>query len=109
MIDNNLKQIVSDAQLDWAVVMGVPVGYGGQIFQFNTLGRISALHDFVMELGRDFLIECDGGLTLETARLCKNAGSQIFAGWSIVKAPTLNEISGKVEVLKQVLEGASTI
>ncbi len=108
-IDSNLKQIIHDAELDWSVVMGVPIGYGGQIFQFNTLGRISALHDFVMELGRDFLIECDGGLNFETAKLCKNAGAQIFAGWSIVKAPTLQEISGKVQTLKQVLESSPTV
>ena len=46
-IDNwgrDLEKQIIDLDLDWVVVMGVPVGYGGQIFQFKTLQKLSLIH-----------------------------------------------------------------
>jgi len=91
-VGERLWNILVTAQLDWSVVMGVPVGYGGQIFDRTTLQRIAALHQFARNEDRPFLIEVDGGLTLETARLCRDAGAQVFAGWSIVRDDTTDGI-----------------
>jgi pentose-5-phosphate-3-epimerase len=84
-VDENLESLIRDQGLDWVVIMGVPIGYGGQVFQYSTLNRISRLHDLAGRLGRDFLLECDGGLNLQNIELCRNAGGQLFSGWSIIK------------------------
>jgi pentose-5-phosphate-3-epimerase len=55
------------------------------MFQFSTLQQISNFHEYFKAQRREFLIEADGGLTLQTLRLCKNAGATLFAGWSVIK------------------------
>lgn len=84
--DSHIEDIILEAQLNWVVVMGVPIGYGGQLFQIHALQTISKLRAFFMKERRMFTIEADGGLTMQTLQLCMNVGADIFAGWSIVKA-----------------------
>jgi pentose-5-phosphate-3-epimerase/uridine kinase len=102
-VDENLEQLIRDQGLDWVVVMGVPIGYGGQVFQYSTLNRISRLHDLAGRLGRDFLVECDGGLNLQNLELCRNAGGQLFSGWSIIKGQSVDEMQDKVRAVREVL------
>ncbi|GAB6039423.1 hypothetical protein [Endothiovibrio diazotrophicus] len=85
-IDDALWTIVRQADLDWSVVMGVPVGRGGQRFDPATLERLAALQRLARADGRRFLIEIDGGLTLDVIEPCRRAGARLFAGWSIVRA-----------------------
>jgi len=98
-VDENLEALIKDQGLDWVVVMGVPIGYGGQVFQYSTLNRISRLHDLASRLGRDFLVECDGGLNLQNIELCRNAGGQLFSGWSIIKGQSVEDMKGKVRAV----------
>jgi ribulose-phosphate 3-epimerase len=102
-IDQRLRQLIEEVDLDWAVVMGVPVGYGGQIFQYTTISRIASMHELVAQRGKPFLIEVDGGLNLDNLRLCRNAGAQIFAGWSIIKGSDPAAISRKLSEVRAVL------
>jgi ribulose-phosphate 3-epimerase len=106
-IDEKMKTLIFDANLDWSVVMGVPVGYGGQLFQYNTLNRIKALYNYAKDLKRNFLIEIDGGLTPETIKLCAHAGAQVFAGWSVIKSPQNDVIKSKLDIVHQVFEGVN--
>jgi ribulose-phosphate 3-epimerase len=102
-VDENLEALIKDQELDWVVVMGVPIGYGGQVFQYSTLSRISRLHDLASRLGRDFLVECDGGLSFQNIELCRNAGGQLFSGWSIIKSQSVDEMKGKVKLIREIL------
>lgn len=102
-VDEHLEALIREEELDWVVVMGVPIGYGGQVFQYSTLNRISRLHDLAGRLGRDFLVECDGGLNLQNLDLCRNAGGQLFSGWSIIKGHTVEEMKGKVRAVHSAL------
>lgn len=101
---DRLKKIIETANLDWVVVMGVPVGYGGQMFQFKTLRKISAIRDYANQLDRDFLIEVDGGMTNQTLSMAKNAGAQLFAGWSIIKDKTVDGMGKKIDEVRSILE-----
>ncbi len=102
-VDENLEALIKDQELDWVVVMGVPIGFGGQVFQYSTLNRISRLHDLASRLDRDFLVECDGGLNMQNIELCRNAGGQLFSGWSIIKAPSIEAMKGKVRVVNSMI------
>lgn len=98
-VDENLEALIDNEGLDWVVAMGVPIGYGGQLFQYSTLNRISRLHDLAGRLGRDLLVECDGGLNLHNIELCRNAGGQLFSGWSIIKGQNIEEMRSKVRAV----------
>jgi ribulose-phosphate 3-epimerase len=102
-VDENLEALITEEGLDWVVVMGVPIGYGGQVFQYSTLNRISRLHDLANRLGRDFLVECDGGLNLQNIELCRNAGAQLFSGWSIIKGQSIEHMKGKVRAVQSII------
>ena len=102
-VDENLEALIRSLEIDWVVAMGVPIGYGGQVFQYSTLNRISRLHDLAERLGRDFLVECDGGLNLQNIELCRNAGAQLFSGWSILKGQTVADVREKVRAVSSIL------
>ena len=102
-VDENLEALIREQELDWVVVMGVPIGYGGQVFQYSTLNRISRLHDLAERLGRDLLVECDGGLNFQNLELCRKAGGQLFSGWSIIKGQTVAEMKEKVHAVHGII------
>jgi ribulose-phosphate 3-epimerase len=102
-VDDNLEELIRDQGLDWVVVMGVPIGYGGQVFQYSTLNRISRLHDLASRLGRDLLVECDGGLNFHNIELCRKAGGQLFSGWSIIKGQNVPEMQEKIRIVQSII------
>jgi ribulose-phosphate 3-epimerase len=66
----------------------VEPGFGGQSFMPEMLEKIREAAHLRTELGLDFLIEVDGGITAETAALCREAGADVMvAGTSVFKAP----------------------
>ena len=87
--DNELKEtweLIKYLNLKWVVIMGVPIGYGGQLFQSSCLKKINYLRKRSVELTHNSLdIEVDGGLNFSNLIECKKAGANIFAGWSIIK------------------------
>jgi ribulose-phosphate 3-epimerase len=73
--------------LDLVLVMSVEPGFGGQTFQEQALEKIAYLRDKKAENNYKYLIEVDGGINFETARLCKEAGAEVLvAGTHIFKA-----------------------
>ena len=104
-IEEGIIDIINEADIKWVVVMGVPIGYGGQIFQFSTLQTLSSLYEFSKINNKNILIEIDGGLTFQTVELCKNAGATLFSGWSIVKSNDLKKLEMNVKELNKLLKG----
>ena len=74
-------------RFDILLVMTVEPGFGGQPFMADMLGKIREADRLRTDLGLGFLIEVDGGITVETARLCREAGADVMvAGTSVFKA-----------------------
>ena len=72
--------------VDQLLVMSVNPGFGGQSFLHSQLKKIEALRAMVDASGLDVLIEIDGGVTPETARLCRAAGADaLVAGSSVFR------------------------
>ena len=70
--------------VDQVLVMSVNPGFGGQKFIPNALHKIRDLARRRKELGRDFVIEIDGGVSLENAAEIVRAGCDwLVAGSSI--------------------------
>ncbi|MFZ5710611.1 MAG: ribulose-phosphate 3-epimerase [Pseudomonadota bacterium] len=79
--------------VDVICVMTVNPGFGGQAYIPGQTAKIAALR--AMTAGRPILIEIDGGITPETARLAVRAGADVLvAGSSVFKdgAPDRPEV-----------------
>lgn len=66
--------------LDMILVMSVNPGFGGQKFLDLALGKIRELKKLKPEL----LVQVDGGINAETARLCREAGADVLVAGSYV-------------------------
>ena len=75
---NVLKDIL--AKVDLVLVMSVEPGFGGQSFIDGSLDKIRELAAMREQMGLDFLIEVDGGIS------SKNAGDVFAAGAEAVVA-----------------------
>ena len=74
-------------RFDILLIMTVEPGFGGQPFMADMLGKIREADRLRTDLGLSFLIEVDGGINVETARLCREAGADVMvAGTSVFKA-----------------------
>ncbi len=67
---------------DLVLVMTVNPGFGGQSFLSSMLPKIEALRTMIGD--RPIWLEVDGGITPETARLCRKAGADAFVAGSSV-------------------------
>jgi len=72
------------SEIDLVLIMSVEPGFGGQSFMMNALDKIKKLRTEINRLGLDVEIEVDGGVNLETAKLCKEAGADVLVAGSYV-------------------------
>jgi len=72
--------------IDIILVMSINPGFGGQSFMPSQLAKIARLRSMIDACGRDIVLEVDGGVTPETARLCVEAGADaLVAGTAVFK------------------------
>ena len=70
--------------IDLILVMSVNPGFGGQSFITGQLDKIRALRQRIDESGRDIDLEVDGGVNVETARACIQAGADMLVAGTAV-------------------------
>lgn len=76
------------ASVDLVLCMTVFPGFGGQVFIPSVLDSIRFLAEERTHRGLDYRLEVDGGVNLETGRLCRAAGADtLVAGTAFFKAP----------------------
>lgn len=74
-------------ELDMVLVMSVNPGFGAQKFIQNTVRKISMLKEMILRKNLKTLIEVDGGINMETAKLVLSAGADVLVtGSSVFKA-----------------------
>lgn len=77
-----LEWVLED--LDLILIMSVNPGFGGQKFIPTALEKIRQLSRLRKEKGYEYLIEIDGGITLDNAKEVAEAGCDIFVAGSAV-------------------------
>ncbi|WP_202079899.1 ribulose-phosphate 3-epimerase [Caldalkalibacillus salinus] len=93
-----IRDIIPD--LDLILFMTVNPGFGGQSFIPSVLEKIKTCHAWIQEKGLHHInIEVDGGVTPETAELCRNAGANVLVAGSAVfnqpdRAQAIHDIRG---------------
>jgi ribulose-phosphate 3-epimerase len=100
----DLFNTVRDLKIDWVVIMGVIIGFGGQIFDSGTFRRIAALRNYASAEEIELLIEVDGGLTTEIIPQCLVNGAQLLAGWSIIKGQDMKDLRRKIRYVNSIIE-----
>ena len=74
-------------KLDMVLVMTVEPGFGGQSFMENMMPKVTAVRNMITQQGLLCDVEVDGGINVETAKICINAGANVLvAGSSVFKA-----------------------
>ena len=68
--------------IDLVLIMSVEPGFGGQKFMKNSISKIRELRKFIDENRLETLIEVDGGIQDETAKLVIDAGADILVSGS---------------------------
>ncbi len=72
------------SEVDMVLVMTVNPGFGGQSFIKETVSKIALLDTLKKDKGYNFEIEVDGGISPETAKICKDAGATVFVAGSYI-------------------------
>ena len=70
--------------VDLVLVMSVNPGFGGQSFIASQLKKIEALRAMIDASGKDIVLEVDGGVNAETAKLCVSAGATALVAGAAV-------------------------
>lgn len=70
--------------LDLVLVMTVEPGFGGQSFMADQLPKLAAIHSYIEKYSPGCLLEVDGGVNAETAKLCRQAGADVLVAGSAV-------------------------
>ena len=77
-----IREVLSE--VDLVLIMTVNPGFGGQSFIREMIPKIEALHQVRMENNYSFEIEVDGGVNIETAKLCTDAGANVLVAGSAI-------------------------
>ncbi|MBA3863135.1 MAG: ribulose-phosphate 3-epimerase [Erythrobacter sp.] len=67
---------------DLVLVMSVNPGFGGQSFIPSQLDKIARIRSMITRSGRTIHLEVDGGVNVETARMCVEAGADVLVAGS---------------------------
>jgi ribulose-phosphate 3-epimerase len=83
---SEMKHLLKD--VDFALVMSVEPGFGGQKFMADMMPKVAELKKLRAELGLSYLIEIDGGIDEQTAPVAVAAGVDVLvAGTAVFGRP----------------------
>ena len=73
--------------VDVVLVMSVEPGFGGQSFLHSTMPKLHQLRQWIDEQNPACELEVDGGVNVETAKICRDNGANVLvAGSAYFKA-----------------------
>jgi ribulose-phosphate 3-epimerase len=85
---DTLKNIIQE--IDLVLIMTVEPGFGGQQFIQSILQKIQEMREMINLLGKEIILEVDGGIDRETAADVIDAGATVLvAGTYIFKADSI--------------------
>lgn len=89
--------------VDMVLVMTVEPGFGGQKFMAQHVSKIRQLAEWKKELGLNYDIEVDGGITLDNVREVLDAGANVIVAGSAVfgKEDIAGAATGFMEIFKE--------
>lgn len=90
-------------QVDLILVMTVEPGFGGQSFMADMLPKVTAIKEKAKELGKDMLVEIDGGVNDKTiSQAAKFSVDVCVSGTGVFKASDAKEAIDNLKRLSEV-------
>ena len=86
--------------IDLALVMSVNPGFGGQKFMKEVLEKVKILRKEIDSRKLKTVIEIDGGINFENAKLAKNAGVDILVSGTTIFKENGGNLKKNIELLK---------
>lgn len=84
--------------LDLVLVMTVEPGFGGQSFMQDMMPKLNELKKLVDKVNPACHIQVDGGIDINTAKICKENGANVFvAGSACLKAEDKKAFINSIE------------
>ncbi|KAB7708010.1 ribulose-phosphate 3-epimerase [Bacillus aerolatus] len=71
-------------EIDLVLLMAVNPGFGNQPFIHSVRPKIREVKEMIESKRLDVLIEIDGGVNIETAKLCTDAGADVLVAGSAI-------------------------
>jgi len=97
----SVDKILSVLELvDLALVMSVNPGFGGQKFIKGVLEKVKILRKEIDSKKLKTVIEIDGGINFENAKLAKNAGVDILVSGTTIFKENGGNLKKNIELLK---------
>tara|TARA_B110000211_G_C13983075_1_gene510367 strand:+ start:300 stop:971 length:672 start_codon:yes stop_codon:yes gene_type:complete len=98
-----LKDVIAD--LDLVCIMSVNPGFGGQKFIRNTFTKVQELKQMIVDADSNTLIEIDGGVGSDNAKLLVECGADVLvAGSSVFSAENPVEAVALLKSLETVVQ-----
>ncbi len=91
--------------VDMVLIMTVHPGFGGQNFIPDVVPKITNLRKHIDDEGMDVIIQVDGGINTETARIALNAGAEILVAGSAVFRGNIEENINNLKAVIEAYEG----
>lgn len=85
---------------DLILVMSVNPGFGGQSFIPSQLEKIARIRSMIARSGRMIHLEVDGGVNVETARKCIEAGADVLVAGSATFKGGPDQYAANIAALK---------
>jgi len=87
-------------KLYMVLIMTVEPGFGGQSFMADMLPKVKEIKDYAKSIGKDILIEADGGINETTIAECAKAGIDIcVSGTGVFKAENAEKAIADLKAL----------
>ena len=86
--------------IDLVLIMSVNPGFGGQKFMNETLAKVKILRKEIDKEKLKTLIEIDGGINFENAKLAKNAGVDILVSGTTIFKENGGNLKKNIQLLK---------
>lgn len=90
--DTDVKSLIPFiSKIDLILIMSVHPGYGGQSFIPSAIDKISFLRNYIDENKLTCLIEVDGGINGDTAKLVLDVGADVLVAGSYIFKHNIKE------------------
>ena len=86
--------------IDLVLIMSVNPGFGGQKFMNETLDKVKILRKEIDEKKEKTLIEIDGGINFENAKLAKKAGVDILVSGTTIFKENSGNLEKNIQLLR---------
>lgn len=91
-----LEHVMDD--IDLILVMSVNPGFGGQKFIHSQLVKIAQIRKMIGS--RDIMLQVDGGVNAQTAKLCIEAGANVLVAGSAVFKDGNDKLAENIAILR---------